>query len=63
VGYRNGNIWYDRFGNELASGELVAEVQATGTIEPNLKDPTSDIKDPDKFDPNGASRITNRRLL
>ncbi|MBK8658911.1 MAG: carboxypeptidase regulatory-like domain-containing protein [Bacteroidetes bacterium] len=54
VGYRNGNIWYDRFGNELASGELVAGSSSTGTIEPNLKDPTSDIKDPDKFDPNGS---------
>ncbi len=54
VGYRNGNIWYDRFGNELASGEIVAGSSSTGTIEPNLKDPTADIKNPDKFDPNGT---------
>ncbi len=54
AGYRNGNIWYDRFGNELTSGKAVASASSTGTIQPYLKDPNSDIKDPDKFDPNGT---------
>ncbi|HRG88589.1 MAG TPA: carboxypeptidase regulatory-like domain-containing protein [Chitinophagales bacterium] len=54
AGYRKGNIWYDRFGNELTSGEKVAAASSTGSIQPYLKDPNSDIKDPDKFDPNGT---------
>jgi hypothetical protein len=54
AGYRNGNIWYDRFGNELTSGKAVAAASSTGSIQPYLKNPNSDIKDPDKFDPNGT---------
>jgi len=54
AGYRNGGIWYDRFGNELTSGKSVAAASSTGTIQPFLKDPNSDIKDPEKFDPNGT---------
>lgn len=54
AGYRKGNVWYDRFGNELTSGEKVAAATSTGNIQPYLKDPNSDIKDPDKFDPNGT---------
>lgn len=54
AGYRNGNIWYDRFGNELTSGKAIAAASSTGSIQPFLKDPNSDIKDPDKFDPNGS---------
>jgi len=52
AGYRKGSVWYDRFGNELTSGKAVASASSTGTIQPNLVDPNSDIKDPDKFDPN-----------
>ncbi len=52
AGYRKGNIWYDRFGNELSSGRDVAAASSTGTIQPFLKDSKTDIKDPDKFDPN-----------
>lgn len=54
VGYRNNNIWYDRFGNELASGQAVASSSATGTIQPYIQDPTINIKDGDRFDPNGT---------
>lgn len=54
AGYRNGNIWFDRFGNELTSGKNVASASSTGTIQPYLKDANAEIKDPDKFDPNGT---------
>ncbi|MFN8286809.1 MAG: carboxypeptidase-like regulatory domain-containing protein [Chitinophagales bacterium] len=54
VGYRNNGTWYDRFGNELTSGKTVAGSSSTGTIQPLLKDANADIKDPDKFDPNGT---------
>ncbi len=54
AGYRNGNTWYDRFGNELTSGKAVASASSTGTIQPYLKDANAEIKDPDKFDPNGT---------
>jgi len=54
AGYRNGNVWYDRFGNELTSGKAVASASSTGTIQPYLKDANADIKDPDKFDPNAT---------
>ncbi|HLP20552.1 MAG TPA: TonB-dependent receptor, partial [Chitinophagales bacterium] len=53
TGYRKGNIWYDKFGTELASGEKVADASG-GSIQPYLKNPNSEIKDPDKFDPNGT---------
>lgn len=51
VGYRNGGTWYDRFGNELTTGKSVASASSTGNIQPFLKNPDSEIKDPDKFDP------------
>ena len=54
AGYRNGNTWYDRFGNELTSGKAVASASSTGTIQPYLKDANAEIKDPDKFAPNGT---------
>lgn len=52
TGYRNGNIWYDRFGTELASGRNVAG--SGGSVQPFLQDATADIKNPDKFDPYGT---------
>ncbi len=63
AGYRNGNIWYDRFGNELTSGKAVASASSTGTIQPYLKNPNSDIKDPDKFDPNGTFEDYKPKLI
>ncbi|MBL0310464.1 MAG: carboxypeptidase regulatory-like domain-containing protein [Bacteroidetes bacterium] len=54
TGYRNGNTWYDRFGNELASGNSLALASATGSIQPYLKGQSRDIKDPNTFDPNGT---------
>jgi hypothetical protein len=54
AGYRNGAVWYDRYGNELTSGKSVALASSTGTIQPYLKDANADIKDPNKFDPNGT---------
>lgn len=63
AGYRHGNIWYDRFGNELTSGKAVAAASSTGTIQPFLKDPNSDIKDPDKFDPNGTFQDYKPKII
>ncbi len=54
VGYRNGSVWYDRFGNELTSGKAVASGSSSGTIQPYLKNANADIKNPDTFDPNGT---------
>jgi len=63
IGYRNGNTWYDRFGNELASGQLVANNSNTGKIEPYLKNPTAEIKDPDNFDPNGTFKDYDPKII
>jgi outer membrane receptor protein involved in Fe transport len=63
AGYRHNNVWYDRFGNELTSGKAVASASSTGTIQPFLKDPNSDIKDPDKFDPNGTFEDYKPKLV
>lgn len=52
TGYRNGNIWYNRFGTEVASGNSIAG--STGSVQPYLKDAAADIKNPDKFDPYGT---------
>lgn len=54
AGYRRENIWYDRFGNELTSGRSVAAGSSSGRIAPYLKDPNAEIKNPDRFDPNGT---------
>lgn len=54
TGYRNGDTWYDRFGNELASGNALALASTTGSIQPFLKGQSRDIKDPTTFDPNGT---------
>ncbi|MCX6198820.1 MAG: TonB-dependent receptor [Bacteroidetes bacterium] len=51
TGYRHGDTWYDRYGNELSSGNTVAT--AAG-IQPYLKDPEANVKLPEKFDPNGS---------
>ncbi|MES2619276.1 MAG: TonB-dependent receptor [Bacteroidota bacterium] len=53
AGYRNGNVWYDRFGNELPSGEKVANASSSGSIQPYLSNPNIDIKDT-TFDANGS---------
>jgi len=54
VGFRNGSTWYDRYGNQLASGALVAQESSTGAIQPFLKNPNEDITNPALFDPNGT---------
>ncbi len=51
TGYRHGDVWYDRYGNELATGNSVAT--AAG-IQPYLKDADANIRLPEKFDPNGS---------
>ncbi len=63
AGYRNAGTWYDRFGNELTSGKTVALASSTGTIQPYLKNANSDIKDPDKFDPNGTFEDYKPKLI
>ncbi len=63
AGYRNGAVWYDRFGNELTSGKAVASASSTGTIQPYLKNPNADIKDPDKFDPNGTFQDYKAKVI
>jgi len=63
VGYRNGDIWYDALGNQLASGTLVAKGGASGKITPYFTDPNvvskllpggALIRDPEKFNPDGS---------
>ncbi len=54
VGYRNGNTWYDQYGNQLASGATLALASSTGTIQPYLKNPNEDIQVPSTFDPSGT---------
>ncbi len=51
VGYRNGNTWYDRYGNLVASGSAIAAASSIGTIQPALKNPHEDITG-STFDPN-----------
>lgn len=63
AGYRKGNIWYDRFGNELTSGKNVAAASSTGAIQPLLQNANADIKDPDKFDPNGSFKDYDPKII
>lgn len=63
AGYRKNNIWYDKYGNEQTSGKAVAAASSTGTIQPYLKDATTDIKDPDKFDPRGTFEDYKPKLI
>lgn len=63
AGYRKGNIWYDRFGNELTSGKNVAAASSTGSIQPYLQDANAEIKNPDKFDPNGTFKDYDPKLI
>lgn len=63
AGYRNGETWYDRFGNELPSGTKVAAASSTGTIQPYLKNPSSNIKDANNFDPNGSFESYKPQLV
>ncbi len=51
AGYRDGNVWYDRYGRELKSGKTVALASKTGSVQPWLKLPNQEIKDPSRFDP------------
>lgn len=54
TGYRNGNTWYDRFGNEMLTGDKVALESSTGRVEPWLKFPNGgEIKD-STFNPNNT---------
>ena len=52
AGYRNGAIWYDKYGNQLATGASVASASSTGTIQPYLKNPNENIQVGSTFDPN-----------
>jgi len=52
TGYRNGQVWYDKYGNQLASGAAVAAASSTGTIQPYLKNPNENIQIGSSFDPN-----------
>jgi len=63
AGYRNGQTWYDRYGNELTSGKNVAAASSTGSIQPYLQNANAEIKDPDKFDPNGTFKDYNPKLI
>jgi outer membrane receptor protein involved in Fe transport len=63
AGYRNGKTWYDRFGNELTSGKNVASASSTGSIQPYLQNPNAEIKDPNKFDPNGTFKDYDPKLI
>lgn len=63
AGYRKGNVWYDRFGNELSSGKDVAAASSTGAIQPYLQNANAEIKDPDKFDPNGTFKDYDPKLI
>lgn len=51
VGFRNGSTWYDKYGNQLASGASVAASSGTGGITPWLKHPNENIQS-STFDPN-----------
>jgi outer membrane receptor protein involved in Fe transport len=52
AGYRNGNTWYDKYGNALANGLALASASSTGTIQPYLVNPNEDIKNAATFNPN-----------
>lgn len=70
AGYRENNVWYDAYGNELATGASVASASSSGSITPylsqlgQLKDDEGNtidinglktiIKDPKRFDPEGT---------
>ena len=51
VGYRNAGTWYDKYGNQLATGASLASASSTGTIQPYLKNPNENIQT-SNFDPN-----------
>ncbi len=51
VGYRNGATWFDKYGNELATGASVARASNTGTIQPALRNANENIQN-SNFDPN-----------
>ena len=40
VGYRNGDTWFDQFGNEVGNPQVLAEATTTGRIAPFLRDPS-----------------------
>jgi len=50
VGYRDGDQWFDQYGNKLATGASLAR---GGVISPYLKNPNDNIKS-DDFDPNSS---------
>ena len=61
VGYRNGDIWYNANGDQLATGAQVANSSSNGKITPMFTDPNvaiakegALIRDPDKFNPDGS---------
>lgn len=63
IGYRNNNTWYDKFGNELASGQQVASTSSTGSIQPYLKNANSNIKEADQFDPDASFKDYTPQLI
>jgi outer membrane receptor protein involved in Fe transport len=63
IGYRNGDKWYDKFGNELATGQQVASTSSTGTVQPYLKNANSNIKDEEQFDPNASFKDYTPQII
>lgn len=63
AGYRSGNKWYDRYGNELTSGKAVAAASSTGQIQPFLQNANAEIKDPDKFDPTASFKDYDPKII
>lgn len=53
LGYRDGDVWYNSDGEEVADPAVIATSSSTGSITPYIVDPDADIKS-ETFDPNSS---------
>lgn len=53
LGYRDGDVWFNSNGEEVADPNVIATASSSGTITPYVVDPDADIKS-ENFDPSSS---------